>query len=159
MVRENCCYALWQARFYEPEKYVWIDSICIKQSDLYEKGLQVQRMGLLYRQASLALVCIGPHAEGSEHIVALGKHLEQMNNDDETMLLEQNSLEKIDSNARRLGVRPSNVRIRWVLHLHEYIASLHSSMAHFCQRPYWKLVWVVQEIAAARTRAVLCGDL
>ena len=52
-VRENCYYALWQARLYEPEKYVWIYSLCINQSDLHEKRLQVQMMGLLYRQANL----------------------------------------------------------------------------------------------------------
>jgi hypothetical protein len=34
-----------------PDTYIWIDAICINQSDNAEKGIQVQNMGRIYSHA------------------------------------------------------------------------------------------------------------
>lgn len=58
-VRKNCFYALQQTRLHYPGCYVWIDAICINQSDLEEKSAQVAMMGDIYKRAFLVLACIG----------------------------------------------------------------------------------------------------
>lgn len=60
LVGGNCLHALRQARhFLEEGSLVWIDAICINQSDPEEKGLQVNLMGDTYRKAERVLACIG----------------------------------------------------------------------------------------------------
>ncbi|KXJ86574.1 heterokaryon incompatibility protein-domain-containing protein [Microdochium bolleyi] len=43
-VRQNCHYALRQARKYSPATPIWIDSVCIDQDNAAEKSAQVQMM-------------------------------------------------------------------------------------------------------------------
>lgn len=38
---------------------IWVDAVCINQSDLAEKGTQVQRIQSIYKKASLVLVWLG----------------------------------------------------------------------------------------------------
>lgn len=157
-VRENCHYALRQARSYKPKSFIWIDSICINQHDLREKGLQVGKMVELYRAAEQVLVCIGPSAEGSDTIMKLGCHLRQ--SDDEILWsLPVGSRGPAHPEARRFGSRLSNARLRWILsQSDEYVVHVNQAMKHFSERPYWKRVWIVQEIAAAKDSVVLCGS-
>ncbi|OTA34077.1 hypothetical protein BTJ68_05932 [Hortaea werneckii EXF-2000] len=64
----NCLYALRQARYFlEQGTLVWIDAICINQSDLQEKGRQVSRMGEIYQQADRVFACIGRMGENTDH--------------------------------------------------------------------------------------------
>ncbi|KAK6435313.1 hypothetical protein LTR95_008495 [Oleoguttula sp. CCFEE 5521] len=63
-VRENCAYALRQASWYGVG-YLWVDAICIDQSNDKEKGCQVQIMGDIYRDAKNALTCVGRTADDS----------------------------------------------------------------------------------------------
>ena len=157
MVRHNCLFALQQARSYDPESYVWIDSICINQRDLHEKRLQVQMMYALYRQAATVLACIGPSADESEAVIELGKRLETLEYSS-AIDLPKDRLEVMEAIVKRLGCRASNTRLKWVLSQdEEQILRFHRSMRLLSQREYWKRVWVVQEVASARRVVVLCG--
>jgi hypothetical protein len=44
----------------EPARYVWIDSICIDQSNDIERSSQVQQMGRIYSQSIRTLIWLGP---------------------------------------------------------------------------------------------------
>lgn len=58
-VRENCSYALRQARdFLQNGGFVWIDAICINQGDMEEKGHQVQSMGYTREQRKPSLASV-----------------------------------------------------------------------------------------------------
>ncbi|CAK1365082.1 hypothetical protein CB0940_08703 [Cercospora beticola] len=59
-VRMNCWYALWQMRHHEHSGPLWIDSICIDQSNLEEKNAQVSLMGKIYSKAQSTACCLGP---------------------------------------------------------------------------------------------------
>ncbi|KAK0644445.1 heterokaryon incompatibility, partial [Cercophora newfieldiana] len=54
--------------FAEDDKTViiWVDALCINQSDDVEKGVQVNRMGGIYRSAAAVLVWLGPAADESD---------------------------------------------------------------------------------------------
>ncbi|KAJ4985628.1 ankyrin and het domain protein [Stagonosporopsis vannaccii] len=57
-VTRNLCEALQRLRSDVP-RTLWVDAICINQADLKEKGLQVTRMGHVYRNASCVIVWLG----------------------------------------------------------------------------------------------------
>ncbi|KAK5662445.1 hypothetical protein OQA88_8356 [Cercophora sp. LCS_1] len=51
--------ALRHLRLYDRPRTLWIDNICINQSDVAEKGRQVFRMGDIYRRAEAVIVWLG----------------------------------------------------------------------------------------------------
>jgi hypothetical protein len=67
LVTENCLSALKQLRLEHSPRTLWIDAICIDQSDepasLAERGHQVDLMADVYRNASSVLVCLGPTSD------------------------------------------------------------------------------------------------
>ena len=65
-VGQNCSHALWQACHDACHDYYWIDALCIDQLNLEEKGLQVQMMRDIFKKALSVLVCVGPHADGTD---------------------------------------------------------------------------------------------
>lgn len=58
-ITENLAMSLRQARYSSTHCALWVDSICINQSDAQEKGHQVRRMGHIYKQAQRTLICLG----------------------------------------------------------------------------------------------------
>lgn len=58
-VRPHCWQALHQLRSHHDMVAVWIDSICIDQSDNEEKNSQVALMGTIYKQAKSVAACLG----------------------------------------------------------------------------------------------------
>jgi hypothetical protein len=59
VVTENCYGVLRQVRYPMDERLVWIDALCINQSDDEEKTEQVRRMGEVYAQAKQVIVYLG----------------------------------------------------------------------------------------------------
>jgi len=52
----------------EPIK-IWVDGICIDQTNRAEKETQVALMGRIYEMASNSVVYLGPEANGSEKVM------------------------------------------------------------------------------------------
>ena len=48
-----------------PLELVWIDALCIDQSDVLERNVQVRQMGAIFGQAREVLVWLGPASEDS----------------------------------------------------------------------------------------------
>ncbi|EAA29756.3 hypothetical protein GE21DRAFT_9735 [Neurospora crassa] len=48
---------------------LWIDQLCIDQSDSDEKAVQVGLMGQIYSQAKQVLIWLGPAADGSDEVM------------------------------------------------------------------------------------------
>lgn len=62
-VRLHCWQALRQLRSHHNTAIVWIDSICINQSNKKEKNSQVAFMGTIYKQAKSVAACLGPRSD------------------------------------------------------------------------------------------------
>ncbi|KAF2240619.1 HET-domain-containing protein, partial [Trematosphaeria pertusa] len=58
-IRKNLHDFLEMARVRFPNEKLWIDALCINQSDNAERGHQIQRMGDIYRGASEVLAWLG----------------------------------------------------------------------------------------------------
>ena len=147
-IRKNCCYALWQADSHQPGKYLWVDSICISQSDAAEKSMEVEMMGKIFATADCVLACVGPHEDDSEFLVQIGSQIEHIDSNLANTTLENSYDERTSRHAAHVWVsQQSNDLLRLAL-----------ALAGFHNRPYWRRLWIVQEIACARKIEVLCGD-
>ncbi|CAN8096786.1 unnamed protein product [Discula destructiva] len=66
-VTQNLDCALRNLRQKDSERIMWIDAICIDQTNDQEKGHQVAMMGDIYRLAAKVVVWLGPECDDSSH--------------------------------------------------------------------------------------------
>jgi hypothetical protein len=111
-------------------EYLWIDALCINQEDLLERGLQVMRMGLIFSNASKVLAWIGDEADDSQMVMAY---------------LLSNAQIAMHYNIP-IGQKISSVDIP---------ESVTEPFSALFRRPFWKRVWVIQEISKGREVHVL----
>lgn len=64
-VSTNLAQALKRIRYPFGIRYVWVDAVCIDQSNLTERGHQVKMMGYIYSKASRVLVWLGADTDAT----------------------------------------------------------------------------------------------
>jgi hypothetical protein len=67
----NLAEALRHLRLADRPRAMWIDALCINQSDTAEKGPQVAMMGTIFRRASRVIAWLGPAAPDSDHALRI----------------------------------------------------------------------------------------
>jgi hypothetical protein len=132
-VTENLYLALRHIREPREDVVLWVDAICINQQDPQEKGHQVKQMRNIYKNAERVLIWLGP------------------SNDDIDILFE--SIRSIDKDRTSL-CRESMSR---ALEAHNQPRAK-QALAELVARPWFKRVWVLQEVANAKTARILCGS-
>ncbi|KAK4102524.1 HET-domain-containing protein [Parathielavia hyrcaniae] len=123
-VGDNLFEALRHLRLPDTERVLWIDAICINQSNLPERNSQVQLMADVYSQAHQVIAWIGLETEDSKTAF---KFLQ------DAFISSPRNRQSIKDDPGWQGVDT------------------------LCQRPYWKRVWIVQEICLAQRLTVKCG--
>lgn len=127
--------SLWDAlrslRSEKSPRIMWIDSICINQQDFRERGNQVMMMRNIYQQAEQVVVWLGSETKST------GDFLEFLNRNEADILQESELLTYKSQEIFR------NI---W--------AALSSDLL---ARPYWRRLWIHQEIALACHIGVVCG--
>jgi hypothetical protein len=110
---------------------LWIDQICINQSNMEEKGRQVQLMRWIYERATVVRVWLGPAVENS----------------DEAMLY----LRDCDEASILRDLSDPNQTL--------FSPSLEEALRFLFRRPYWSRTWTVQEVTALDLQQVIisCG--
>ncbi|KAF5567233.1 heterokaryon incompatibility 6 OR allele [Fusarium phyllophilum] len=180
MVTKNCYYALTQiySHYYSSPKsnlenasskhvYLWIDSICIAQDNLDEKGHQVGMMGDIYKRACRVLACVGPHGNDSEMLRVVLDDLKQ--NWPNIYLARKDIPEdgsfhwehpiadgiKLFLQSDTMTWKPFDLWRRLDIRLRDAFLA-------FTHRNYWSRVWIIQEVAATNRTGghleVLCGS-
>ncbi|KAL2148466.1 hypothetical protein VTH82DRAFT_2386 [Thermothelomyces myriococcoides] len=114
---------------------LWIDQLCINQSDDSEKAVQVAMMDRVYNQAERVVSWLG---ESDSSIEAATKLLRRLSD----VQLSQVSQADFDV-ARFVKDIP---REEWF------------GLGSLLSRPYFKRAWIVQEIAMAKQLLVVCGQ-
>jgi len=141
----NLWHALsWLRHQYKSEVF-WIDAICINQNDIPERNAQVQIMGDIYEQADKVVIWLGEEADDSSlafdliHLWGLaGRSLYRSGDGLPTEPEEAEAL--LDTlSAKAFEIRNSLALLRLLI------------------RPYWRRIWVLQEVARARKRTLVCG--
>ncbi|KAI1170519.1 heterokaryon incompatibility protein-domain-containing protein [Nemania sp. FL0916] len=107
----------------------WIDAICIDQQNINERNHQVGLMKHIYASADQVFLWLGKECNGS----------------DKAMSFIRNQATK-PPNKRGQGYRSI-----WPIALGQAIHDL-------CERPYWKRMWIIQEILHSNSITVWCGS-
>ncbi|EXL76500.1 hypothetical protein FOPG_08773 [Fusarium oxysporum f. sp. conglutinans race 2 54008] len=144
MIGANLADALEHLRYPDKARTIWIDAICINQDDIQERNSQVPQMRSIYSLAKSVLVWLGPDADGSGHalhtLVYFAAQVEF--SIDETYGDAPKAQEKTWWDPR--------VPLPWNKETWASITALF-------QRPYFRRVWVLQEVMLASNAIVQCG--
>jgi hypothetical protein len=145
-------YNLWTAlrrlRLNDRSRLLWVDAVCINQSDDDEKSSQVRMMGDIYRGAARVLRWLG--RADNQNIGALedfieailaSKRLKHSAND----LRPYGQLSRENINAYKIPPTTS------VSHPREY-----TGFWYVASNPYFRTLWIIQEVALAKKALLFC---
>ena len=130
----NCMH--WSGQ--QDSRLMWIDTICINQSDESEKQMQLQLMGDIYKFASTVCVWLGSSTDDDVSAInAISEIVNILKNVDGQIRLTEQSLSE-------LSLPAVNDRI-W------------SSFGSLFTRSWFERLWTVQEMALAKEIIFRCG--
>lgn len=129
-VTPNLKHALQRLRPPEGQKDVilWVDALCINQSDIPERNLQTGKMRMIYSHAKSVSVWLGMRSSRSDQAMQLARDLNHC------------PREKIPSMIRDAKKAES-----------------FDALVTLFRRQYWWRIWVVQEVSCARECTIYCG--
>lgn len=123
----------------QQEHYLWVDAICLNQSNMPEKNQQVRRMEWIYRLALQVLVWLGED-DGTTRIGM--KLVEGL-----AIVSERPDFANDSENTEGIG-----------LALRELLGNQQPhALDRLFQRPWFGRRWILQEVALAREPIVCCG--
>lgn len=137
-VTKNLHSALQRLRNGGSGKYrcLWIDSLCIDQSNGKERSHQVAIMGQIYQNSQRVLVWLGEHNSNSE------KAIEFITN-----VFQSSRFHKSRQFSSYIYEGDG-----------KYEASEWHAVDYLFRRDYWVRTWIIQEIQLAKNVLVHCGD-
>lgn len=187
-VTRNLHEALVQLRDRFIDRVLWIDAICINQADLDERSCQVASMARIYAIASRVLVWLGPAGDdgveealakcvvpiardrsptrtvrfGScQSVVSSSISSEAAPSEEESPSSEtgNSDSEAENSDSERQTSLWGRLRRDRDDKAFEELEDDLSWLFSIFQRPWFRRIWVLQEVAAARHVLVLCGSV
>lgn len=146
----NLYSALLHLQLDDEDRILWIDAICIDQSNMKERGHQVQQMGAIYQHASRVIFWLG---EGTLKTSILMKSLTLL--EAESRKVACSSWKPTDERWNSLW-ETANQRMR-----SDYgsglRAMLNKGFQSLLDHPWFRRVWILQEVAGAKAAIVCCG--
>ena len=135
-IRVNLAQALRRLRHRDENRTLWVDALCISQTDLGEKSQQVQMIGDIVQGAIRTLAWVGEHMDGSEEIFRYTAISEFEYGGSSFRLPPEDDLKSFKDKSRILRT--------WAKFL--------------CYRDYWNRLWIVQEVVTAKDVMICCGS-
>ncbi|KAH6619004.1 heterokaryon incompatibility protein-domain-containing protein [Boeremia exigua] len=130
MVTDNLYMALLHLRKGKVPR-VWVDALCINQNNMTERSTQVSQMAEVYRGASMVYVWLGESNEMTrrafEELYKMTQHVGW------------------DNKIPAAYFDTNQAHPEWV------------SMCELLYRPWFRRVWIIQEILSARHALFVCG--
>lgn len=145
-ITQNLAEALHYLRYEDRSRVLWIDAICVDQSDIKERGHQVLRMADIYSLASRVLIWLGP-----EH-------------DDSTLAIQEldalGSTIKIEWGTQQVITLSGGESDRWIEQPLPFAEDriIQVSIESFLDRSWFQRLWIWQEVRLANVKAlIVCG--
>ncbi|KAH0544776.1 hypothetical protein FGG08_001143 [Glutinoglossum americanum] len=135
-ITANLHSALRHLQLQDQERALWVDALCINQSDLRERTYQVSLMSYIYGQAFQVVVWLGEGWHGSDMAMELLRRL----GEDETLHLDPSLNPSISVNGLDLDSM-----------------ELSGHVIRLFDLPWWKRTWTVQEFILARKLVFQCS--
>jgi hypothetical protein len=133
-VTSNLESALRNICFVKGDGFLWIDAICINQSDIPEKNGQVTMMAEIYATASLTLVWLG------ECNSAISDAID---------MLEAARVFNDGTGAPAIDLDHTIGEFRYIF--------AWKGVGELLAAPWWRRMWVIQEITLGQRAMILCG--
>ncbi|RDA83825.1 hypothetical protein CP532_5134 [Ophiocordyceps camponoti-leonardi (nom. inval.)] len=148
-VTANLYDALQHLRQWEQDRILWIDAICIDQGNLQERGHQVAHMSRIYAQAETVVIWLGA---GTFETKVLMSSLRQF--------------EKVPPGSAFQNW--SHYDPRWLETWYksqsssdrdrvELLETQRCGLRQLAEKPWFKRVWILREVAKAKTAIIGCG--
>ncbi|KAJ3578873.1 hypothetical protein NPX13_g1699 [Xylaria arbuscula] len=133
---------LMDLRYPRNDRILWIDAICIDQHHIGERNHQVQQMATIYGQAYCVLVWLGTSTPEID--------------------LAMTSLSKYQKFCRDMKWMPQDLAIDAKANIRErnlqnQNGPSYSGMVQLFNRPWFRRVWVLQEVRNAQRTSIYCG--
>ncbi|KAG5664931.1 hypothetical protein KAF25_008665 [Fusarium avenaceum] len=129
---------------------LWTDAICIDQNNAEEKGQQIARMCDIYQLAWQVVIWLGPDEQDSALALSALYWLARESERPEPM-------GSFYHEGFSLDLKP--LFIMWPTYYSPMKKKVYKALFHFFTRPYWRRMWVVQEVAMGNPQSpVICGD-
>lgn len=145
-VNRNCLLVLQQAKAQQRGGLYWIDSLCINQSDLEEKAVQVHRIAAIFSGASEVWACFGSDDNDSQFLLEC---------------LARFPLGRSPSAPVRRSEAPSNEMqsrtVNWLVSLGKDFDRFANALKAFSRRPFFSRTWIYQEMFLASGVFIICG--
>ncbi|KAJ8069816.1 hypothetical protein OCU04_000231 [Sclerotinia nivalis] len=140
-ITSNLNSALKHLRLEDKDRILWIDAICINQDNVQEKIHQIRQMDAIYKAAEEVIVWLGDGTENTDFTMnpmALLQEFYLNHGGDwrgaaKVWLQYQQSITYRYEERSRIGIR------------------------ELLERPWFRRIWILQEIANARVATVYCG--
>ena len=143
---------------------LWIDAICINQSDVSEKTEQVKKMKDIYANATNTVVWLGPEWSNSDGTIAeinrVGQHI--ISQGIQALMTELDTLPS--ENSERYQVLNAKINealasfFEEALDTPSHTLSFLTSLQNLFSREYWKRVWIIQELVVSTNIIIQCGN-
>lgn len=144
-VRNSLLIALKYLRLSDAPKTIWVDAICIDQQNITEKGREVARMGQIYNNAMQVLVWLGPEDESTpmalEAIKRLSAGVVLTWDHRNCHTIPESEAEIVQYEPKKSNITPQH----W------------DSLRRLIQRPWFRRLWIRQEVQLASKVLVRCG--
>ena len=142
---QNLAAALWHFRSTIKPRLLWIDQVCINQQDVPDKNQQVRLMGNIYKSAERVLVWLGEELSGVESVFETIRSFPLPR------------LIPVGGYSTPQPIRNQRVAFEEKAKLLDSL--FYTSLRRICQRPWFRRVWVFQEVCLNTHSTVFCGDL
>ncbi|KAK5687061.1 hypothetical protein LTS10_001198 [Elasticomyces elasticus] len=143
-IRSNLESALRHLRYPTESRMLWIDAICINQSDLMERDLQVRKMRDIYALSRRVVIWLGPKGDDSAVAISTLAYLGQQK-------------EMYDSGSTH---SPGCSEPMWCFPTVTlpYSSRAWDSITALLRRPWFTRTWVIQEAKLANRHSIVqCG--
>lgn len=127
-------------------RLLWIDAICINQTDLQERSHQVSIMKQIYSRAALVISWLGKE---DEHSATAFQFIEKI-------------IKRHISAGESLHASPDAIWSKQTMdamNLPHFPSYEWEALARLFERPYFCRIWVVQELVVSSKTVVRCGSL
>jgi hypothetical protein len=130
---------------------LWVDAISINQEEIYERSGQILRMRDIYARASKVTVWLGPERDHSDKALQFIEMIHTRSKEFEGWIKDSSTGGWTkDTSAFATWFEESLVQRRHPLEW--------QAVYRLLRRAWWKRIWIVQEMVAARNVVLFCGE-
>jgi ankyrin repeat protein len=150
LVTMNLFEALWDIRYPSKDRILWIDAICINQDDMKERGHQVKHMASIYKSAERVVVWLGQPSLDIRSVFRRMRQLEKIANEHA-----YHEWQLSDQRWQKLWSK-----VDPILHhddVVDWLPQQRRGLQSILNHSWFTRVWIIQEIANARSATIVCG--